>query len=189
MFKRLRFFFHLGDAVWMRAAVPASDVLPFGWSEPDATPQRDSPNPVAAAPAKPVSGSAFGMVNGMWFAQSAWIAPSLEDMRQGKNAFHAEIVCDGHARHLHSTGIAIGVGRYADEKPIPEADAVERERLFLSIRSPRGGLRRLWAGGCGDIEVTQAQRIQILTDVPLTVFLDGRPATRTPATFTFVRYP
>jgi len=186
-----------GDALWLRAAAPAlvARHLPFGLlpartqsrSNLSATVVADNDiDMIKAVRTGMLQGIDVGMVNGHYFFRGA----SIVQDRAKKKAFHAEIVCDGRSRHLRSTGIAIGVGRYIDVKPIPEADGIDHHQLFLSSRAPLRWVDRFKpapvTGRCGEVDITQARHVQIITDEAMTIVADGEAVTRTPATFTLL---
>jgi diacylglycerol kinase family enzyme len=194
VFKRTRFIFHADDVLW---SVPTADAWQLPESllraktshQPDTAPENIGDAEILAASLAATAGSGAGMVNGHPFFNRAFIGLSPTSKGKRRQPFHAEIVCDGRARHLHSTGIAIGIGRYADEKAVMEMDGVDPHQLFFSSRAPLPWLPRLKPapaiGRCGEVAVTLARQIQIVTDEAMTIVVDGKPVTRTPATFTF----
>lgn len=203
MFKRTRFIFHPGETLWPTSAVPATDTwqlqLPESLlrtkmpTQPEESPEgidrTESASVGGEAILSPVAGLA-GMVNGHRFFKSAFIGLSPQDKGKRGKPFHAEIACDGRSRHLQSIGIAIGIGRYADEKVVMEMDGIDPRQLFFSSRAPLPWLLRLnpapVTGRCGEVAITQARQIQIITDEAMSIMVDGKPVTRTPATFTFL---
>lgn len=130
-----------------------------------------------------------GVVNGHYFFHGACIGPAADEHGyRGKKGFHAEVVCDGHVRHLVTVSIAIGIGHYASEEPIEEDDAIDHHQLFFSSHVPARWRDRLWHSRVRDrpFDVAQASEIQVITDEAMTVYVDGQPVTRTPATFTLL---
>ena len=140
---------------------------------------------IATLPGGMLRGIDVGMVNGHYFFHGISIAPE-----RASSSFHVEIICDGRSRHWHSTGIAIGIGRYIEDAPLPELDGLDQHQLFLSSRAPLRWSDRFKpappTGRCGEVGFTQARHIQIITEEALTIVADGEAVTRTPATFTLL---
>lgn len=130
----------------------------------------------------------FGIAS---YAITAWEAVTKA------RSFTAEIVCDGKRERLRAIQISVGNGRYyGGGMTVADDAAIDDGRLDLYAlgRAPFWKLMLLVPllrlgkhGYAKNVEMRQAEKIEITTDRILSINTDGEVTARTPAAFTVIR--